>query len=460
MHAKIAAQDEEFSQDEFSQNKDAENDPILLFNQGQDAHAKGDLKKALEFYERALKEYPAFPEAEYQRGMVFQSLDQHSNAEKSFRKAIELKHNWSLPYIQLGIMLFDTGNYRDSEKFLTEGLRLDGTSYIAISALSDLLVKTKVPDSRLRDFYAKLAVLAKGKNVPISLWTSKAGIERKLGEIDSAKESISRALSLDANDKIALAELAEIYLLERKHDSAIETAERILRKNSESRMAKMILARAYNLKGDSDKALKILDSIPNADQEILEFQTAIKTDGDLTVESLEKMLEIDATNVSALGRLCSVTRATAPEKALDYCKRALTIDKNNINYAIGFGAALVQLKQYSSAVTVLRNLLQHSPNDYVIHANLATALFQMQDFEAAKIEYKWLIGKRSELAVAYYFLAISHDKLLEYKDALENYQKFVELAESGGNQLEVEKVNLRIPILMGQIKRGIGKTKK
>ena len=45
--------------------QDDEKDPVQLFNQGQDAHEKGDFKAALKLYEEALKIAPEFPEAEY-----------------------------------------------------------------------------------------------------------------------------------------------------------------------------------------------------------------------------------------------------------------------------------------------------------------------------------------------------------------------------------------------------------
>ena len=35
-------------------------DPVKLYNQGQDAHEKGDFKTALKFYEEAIKIYPEF----------------------------------------------------------------------------------------------------------------------------------------------------------------------------------------------------------------------------------------------------------------------------------------------------------------------------------------------------------------------------------------------------------------
>ena len=49
-------------------------DPVRLFERGQSAHARGELEKAIGFYEQALKVRPEFPEAEFQRGSALASL--------------------------------------------------------------------------------------------------------------------------------------------------------------------------------------------------------------------------------------------------------------------------------------------------------------------------------------------------------------------------------------------------
>jgi hypothetical protein len=56
------------------------------------------------------------------------------------------------------------------------------------------------------------------------------------------------------------------------------------------------------------------------------------------------------------------------------------------------------------------------------------------------------------LAIVHYFLGITHDQLNEYLDAMANYQQFLRLADAAQNKLEIEKVNLRLPILQKQIK--------
>src|SRR6185295_3058374 len=64
--AKVSAQVEAFGDDAA--------DPVRLFERGQSAHARGELEKALSFYEQALKVRPEFPEAEFQRGNALASL--------------------------------------------------------------------------------------------------------------------------------------------------------------------------------------------------------------------------------------------------------------------------------------------------------------------------------------------------------------------------------------------------
>src|SRR5688500_4410916 len=102
---RVAAQDDPFG--------DNAADPIRLFERGQSAHARGELEKALGFYEQALKVKPEFPEAEFQRGNALASLGKLAEAEGAFRRAIAQKKNWSLPHSALGSLLMRS--QRDSD---------------------------------------------------------------------------------------------------------------------------------------------------------------------------------------------------------------------------------------------------------------------------------------------------------------------------------------------------------
>jgi hypothetical protein len=76
-------------------------------------------------------------------------------------------------------------------------------------------------------------------------------------------------------------------------------------------------------------------------------------------------------------------------------------------------------------------------------------------------EYQWLLEARPELAIAHYFIATAHDYLGEYPEALSAYETFMTRADAKTNQLEIDKVKLRLPSLRRQIQLGEGaKAKK
>jgi hypothetical protein len=73
------------------------------------------------------------------------------------------------------------------------------------------------------------------------------------------------------------------------------------------------------------------------------------------------------------------------------------------------------------------------------------------------VEFRWLTDRQPDQAVAYYFLGIVHDQLMEFADAAANYQQFLRLADPESSKLEIEKVNLRLPIINTLLKEGKGK---
>ena len=145
--------------------------------------------------------------------------------------------------------------------------------------------------------------------------------------------------------------------------------------------------------------------------------------------------------------------------ALDYCRRAYRLEQGNIGHAVGFGAALVQLRKFDEAVTLLEGIKNRRPDNYTVRANLASSYFQMKNFEKAKQEYRWITTNSPEVSVAFFLLAICHDRLEEYPDALANYQQFLRVAGKERFKDEIDRVTLRLPILQRQIKKGKGKKK-
>lgn len=339
---------------------DGEVDPIKLFERGQDAHARGNLQLAAQLYEEAIKLQPEFPEAEYQRATALVSLDRAPEAEKAFRRAIELRSDWALPAAALGALLVRLNRPDEAEKYLT------------------------------------------------------------------------RALELDAKSVTARVAMARVHAQAGRREEAL-------------------------------RALDALDEETKALPETIALRNAILTGGKPDAQSraaLEKILKSEPRNAALLARLGALYRTDDPLRAVEYYARALEIEPRSVDYATGYGAALVQARRYQDAVAILRQVLAVTPDNYVAHANLAAALYELKSYMEALKQFEWLVKAKPDIAATYFFIATAHDNLGEYDDALASYERFLARADAQKDQTEIEKVNLRLPSLRAQIKRGEGKKKK
>lgn len=441
------------SQDEPDNSEEA----VAAFNAGQEAHEKGDLAGAIKQYEKALEIFPEFPEAELQRGSAYLALGKVDEAESSFRRASELREDWSLALASLGSVLVRKEQFGEAEKVLVKAIELDSQNFPAYAAMADLRLKTGAGPDELKDLLAKLRGLSSKASPTASILASRAAIENKLGDRAAAKKSLDQALSIDPGNRNALAGRAAIALSEGDSDRAEKISKTLSEGSPGSDEVRFLQAQVAFAKNNPDEALRMIDTIAAPSADVKAFRSRITSNKTEDTAELESALAKDEKNAALLSRLCSVMRTKDPVKALDYCRRASEADPDNINHAVGYGAALVQAKAYPQAVELFKRILLIAPDNFTVHTNLATALSQLKRYPEAKTEYQWLVEKQPDLVIAYYLLGITHDQLGEYMDAAANYQIFLRKADKDKNQVEIEKVNLRMPVLQKLIKEKKGK---
>ena len=446
---------------------ETEDDSVQLFQQGQDAHEAGDLKLALEFYERALKVRPEFPEAEYQRANAYVALERLPDAVNSFRRAIELQPEWPLPLLGLGRLLIRTEQFGEAEKILSRALELDESNLIALVALTDLHLRTKASRDKLQPLLENLKRVMTNGQPNAAVWTARGSLERALGDKTAAILSFDRALSLDRQSIAALVERAELRSEAKNYEGALADALEAQRATRSSLTTSLLLARIYAQSGKTDEALRTLDALSEANKglpEVVSLRNSLTKDcASLTAEERaaeEALLKQEPRNAILLECLGSSLRTTDPVRSLELYRQAAEIEPRNIRYATGYAAALVQARRFAEAAVILRRILAIEPTNFAARTNLATALYELKDFPAALAEFKWLLQTKPDLVVAYFFIATAHDLLGEYKEALQAYETFIARANAQTNQLEIDKVNLRLPTLRNQIKRGEGVKKK
>ncbi|HEY3024834.1 MAG TPA: tetratricopeptide repeat protein [Pyrinomonadaceae bacterium] len=437
-------------------------DPIKLFERGQDAHAKGDYKLALEFYEEAIKLRPEFPEAELQRGQALVSLNRREDAELAFRRAIELRPTWVLPYAKLGFLLARIMNRPgEAEPVLRKALELEPGNFEVLFELANL--RGSAGDLKESIELWKRATAAEGATA--STWDALGATQYRNGELPAAIRSFTRALAVYPANDGARKRRAQTYLALGDNEHALEDI-RALRlpgqPTAQDTHFILEVAQLYFRAGRKDEALKLLDTVDGsvkANPEVVALRFQIEpTTGNAAeaAAALEKLVAQNPRDASLLAQLGALYRTTNPQRALDYYRRAADLEPRNTDYATGYAAALIQARRFAEATVILRRILSLTPDSYVVHANLATALYEQKRFAEALLEYEWVTNAKPEIAATYFFIATAHDYLGEYVEALAAYEKFLAVANVQNNQLEIEKVNLRLPVLRNQIKRGEG----
>ena len=447
---------------------DAAVDPVKLFDKGQDAHQKGNLELALEFYEEALKVRPEFPEAEYQRAAALIALGRLPEAEKSLRRAVELRAEWALPQAALGTLLVRLKRLDEAQVALERALKLDARNPGALLALTDLYLRKKAPPASMQQLLGQLQQATASDEATGALWSARGSIEHALGEKRAALSSFDRALGLTPADFAARMERAELRAEAGDFERAMEDASAALRAAPKSVDAALTLARIQAQAGKKEEAkrtLEVLDEGSKQLPEVVALRNAIlasdtETNDPESCAALQKLLENDQRNAALLARLGSCYRVSDPARSMEYYHRASDLEPRSLDYATGYTAALVQARRFNEAVVIARRILSIAPDNYAAHANLATALYESKRYAEALGEYNWLLAAKPDLVVAYFFIGTVNDYLGQYPEALSAYETFLARANPKDNQLEMEKINLRLPSLRRQIARGEGVKRK
>lgn len=453
---------------------DGETDPVKLFERGQNAHAKGELARALALYEGAIKLRPEFPEAEYQRGVALVALGRSTEAETSFKRAIDLRKDWALPLSALGNLLARLDRDKEAETFLRRAIHLSAKDAVTLDSLSAVRLRAGDKQEAL-----SLARTATGDdNASASTWTWRGAMERASGDKESALTSLNRALQIDSRYAAALKERAELHLDSAAYEPAIDDLKAALSLKPGDKETSLRLAHAYELTNKPDEAQRIYESIGykiapaavngtsenggviNVTGTAEDIAAANSDDQKLAQPAVERLIAANPRNAKLFARLGEVTRRSDPQKSAESYRRANELDPSNPKFATGYAAALVQLRRFAEAESILRRVIATAPDDYVAHANLALALYELKRYAEALPEYEWLAVTRPEIAATYFFIATAHDNLGEYQQALEAYEKFLSRADPTNNKLDIEKVNLRLPRLRDQISRGQGTKRK
>ncbi|MDX2031731.1 MAG: tetratricopeptide repeat protein [Blastocatellia bacterium] len=460
---------------------DAAKQAEALFEAGQNAHAKGELEKAVEQYTAALTRDPALWQAGFQLSAACFSLKRFSDARgaiarvleqlREYADSTELREVKARAEGMLGEVELAEARRPEAEAAFRRALALSPKAARAHAGLAEILLEAGKTEEAIPE--AKAALEAGDDRLSTLLLLGEALIQAK--RFEEALPMLTEAIRREPRNGVAFRYRAEIALAGNRFDEAIadmRTAETLdPRPETRQRLAE-IYVRAKKI----DEAIALYRQIVTEQPGNTHAQTALAA---LTLESgqageavaqLETLLKAEPNRADIRAKLAELLLPTAPEKALEQYAAAAKLEPNQPQYLIGVGSALVKLRRFQEAIPAMRQALAKGPREdlaYFAHTNLATALFELDDFQGAAREFIWILdhqqagapgGDRKRAAITLYFLGICFDKLGDYEQALKAYNQFMTIA-TADNQLEIEKIKLRMPSLQRQIKEGKGRKK-
>lgn len=449
-----------------------------LFESGQNAHQKGDLEKAIGLYTEALKLDPELWQAEFQRGVAYFSLNKLAEAKASMNRVSEQLRQFadsnevhrvsSRVQIALGQIALAENNLAEAEKVFRRALELNPQAGQVHAGLAEVLLTSGKTDEAIAE--AKAAIAAGDDRAAVY---SLLGVAQTLsGKYDESLLNLNESLKREPKNAVALRYRANALIAKGRLNEAVADLRSAIAIEPLIE-TKINLARAYARTRQYAEAISLYQEILKAEPSNAEARADLAAvmiesgKGDEAIAQLESLIKAEPNRAALRAQLAELYLLSQPDKALEQYIAAAKLDPLRPSHQIGVAAALVKLKRFQEAAGVSRQALAQNPKEdlaYFAHTNLATALFELDDFQNAAREFIWILdyqrnrGDQKRTAITLYFLGICFDKLGDYQQALKAYEQFLAIASSD-NQLEIDKVKLRLPSLQRQIKEGKGKRK-
>jgi tetratricopeptide (TPR) repeat protein len=431
------------------------NSAAAAFEEGQNAQERGDLQSAIRLYTTAINAEPALFQAYYQRGVALFASGRAAEAERDFRKVVELQPGFARAHRGLGQALLDMGKTAEAARELARAIELDPKMTGVRIYLASALIKSDQPARAVEHLRA---AIDQGEGGSLALALLGVALERT-GEADEAFSAYSRAIEMDRNNATAREGRGRMYEGRNETQKAIEDYTTAYRAQPTPDLA-LKLAQVHARAGQAQAAIQLyrghLRERPNdfaVRAEMIRLMAASGQSEDATRE-IERLLQAQPADAKLLALAGDLFFEDKPEVASGYYRRAIEADAGQNHARVQLGAALVRSMQYDQAIPVLEEAISKESENYVAHANLATAFFKLKQYIPAAREFIWIINRRPQIAASYFFLAISLDKIGDCQQATRAYQEFVRRAVTATHKSEVEEANIRLSLLQRLAKEG------
>ncbi len=399
-------------------------DPLApLLRQASEAIDKMDFAAALDPLQKYIAQRPDEPYPHFQMGYAFAGLKRPQDAKAEFSRAIALDPKMAAAYQNLGLVLMDSDPAGAAAAFLHLCELQPTESRPRFLAGFALERAGKVPES-IEQYRAALALSPND-------YESRFALGRALlrsSDAPGAEEQFRAAIAARADAAPARLGLANSLLAQKKYEAASDALAEYLKLNTADKPAHFDRASALLNLSRYDEAL---DELERSDAGAAPTSDSLKMRGEIYM------------------------RQKKWKESADALKQALALAPQDSEAAAWIGRVDIELRNYPAAVDILQQVYVRDPQNTDALRDLADAFFLNDNFAAALEAMDRLAKLETPKPGSWFVRAICYDKLLRRAEAIEAYQKFLDL-DGGQHDTQDFQARNRIPVLQ----RELGQSKK
>lgn len=382
---------------------------------------KGDLDKAVNYFETAVKKNPKYAKAYYMLAETYTKKARFLDAELNAKKAIQFSPLKSSRAHFLLHNLYKVSSFRIFKN------KVKSAWEYAMSVLTlpfDIEAIKKVKES-----------LAYIKFMPILM---KGYLKIQSNGLDDAVD-----VYIDAVDKAPgfvplYCLLGDIYSSLGQFENAITEYKMAIWLDSLNIPAYRHLCKAYEDLGDYDNAIevyqKLIQIMPNMPEFHSNLANILYVKGDIegavshfqTAVTLNPSKEWTSVVNQTLGYVFQESKQDLDAAITSY-QSAYLLTPEDIDIYVNLGSAFYDKEDYDNALAVYRNALDLDPKNAKIHCNLGFLYWGKGDTDEAIREYEYAIEYDKSYSIAYNNLGVIYlDDLGRVKEAIDMFKKAVE----------------------------------
>lgn len=452
--------------------------PQDLLQQGQDLLQQGQLEAAIDCYRQSLQLDPDSVEAYH---YLAQALSQQGNLEEAavcYRRAIELT---SLDQAtqqddnplevapaarqkQLRVTSRQDGvAVQDAETAAEEAEAADGEVALPWYEAAAFHLQQGKAHCDLKNWDAAVtaceqAIQLMGPKTAEAYYTLGQALQGR-GQLDQAKDSYSKALTLQPETAEVHAYLASVYAEQSQFKDALNCYQQAITIKPDFAGAFWGLGEVWQKLGDRNQATdywyKALQLEPGwaTAREHWRLGTALAEQGKLeqSAWSYQQAIEFDPTFVEAYHNLGIILGKQGKwQEALHYHQQAVDRDPDNAQLWAGLGRALAALEEWDQAIATYQRIiklnlngaqgynvsqhaltqLEHCQKALVAKSyyTIAEGLSQQKKWQEATVFYQQAIERHPNSAQFHASLGKAFAGLEQWQEAIAAYQQAMELA--------------------------------